>query len=145
MDMPTTLFTKGYQGKNIDEFVEELLVAGVTCVIDVRRRPLSRKPGFSKTRFRTTLHACGIEYEHMPDLGMPVDLLPLRNERDNSGILSEYEHRLAVSDDQLEQLRNEVARGGACLVCFEADHTQCHRHVLARLVEQSTNLQTVNL
>ena len=43
------LFTIGYEGTTMDEFITALQRAGVERVIDVRALPLSRRPGFSKT------------------------------------------------------------------------------------------------
>lgn len=48
--MATTqhLFTFGYEGLDIDAFVDRALAAGVRTIVDVRELPLSRKKGFSK-------------------------------------------------------------------------------------------------
>ena len=46
------LFTIVYEGKNIEEYVQVLEENMVKVVVDVRRNPVSRKYGFSKTRMR---------------------------------------------------------------------------------------------
>lgn len=130
--------TIGYQGRTIDEFIRLLLTHGVDVLVDVRRRALSRKPGFSKTKLREALEEVGVTYFHIPQLGMPADLMPKRNLHDNSEILSEYASQLSEHAKHIEQLRSEAENKRICLLCFEHDPSICHRHVLAnRLAEES--------
>src|SRR6478609_6265917 len=67
------IFTIGYEGTTVSEFIASLLAAGVGRVIDVRALPLSRRPGFSKTALRGALEEAGIEYVHLKALGTPAD------------------------------------------------------------------------
>jgi len=41
------LFTVGYEGRTLPQFVRLLRDQGITRVIDVRERPVSRRKGFS--------------------------------------------------------------------------------------------------
>jgi uncharacterized protein (DUF488 family) len=63
----------GYQGQTIDQFIGSLVDMRVTCVVDVRLTPLSRKFGFSKGSLARALASRGISYEHTPALGNPHD------------------------------------------------------------------------
>src|SRR5476649_1046545 len=56
------LYTFGYEGLGVGEFIDRLRTAGVGTVVDVRELPLSRKKGFSKQSFAEALRAAGIEY-----------------------------------------------------------------------------------
>ena len=67
------IFTIGYEGATVGEFVDALQKAGVERVIDIRALPLSRRPGFSKTPLRGALAEAGIEYVHLKALGTPAD------------------------------------------------------------------------
>ena len=67
------IFTIGYEGATMDEFLAALQGAGVQRVIDVRALPLSRRPGFSKSPLRAALEEAGIEYVHLKALGTPAD------------------------------------------------------------------------
>ena len=58
------IYTIGYEGKSIDEFIEELKNQGVKNLIDVRIRAGSRKKGFSKTALSEYLNNAGITYNH---------------------------------------------------------------------------------
>lgn len=130
--------TIGYQGKTISGFVQELVDSHVEILVDVRRKAISRKPGFSKTRLRDELEAAGIEYHHLPDLGMPTDLMSRRNLTDNSEILQEYEKQLVDHSELIKSLADRASTQSVCLLCFEADHNLCHRAVLASyLVEEA--------
>lgn len=133
-----TVSTIGYQGKSISDFIQELEASGVNILIDVRTKAISRKPGFSKTRLRNELEAAGIEYHHIPELGMPADLMPKRNLKDNSEILREYELQLCNHPSSIKLLIDKATGRKACLLCFEADHHLCHRGVLAsHLMEEA--------
>lgn len=46
------IYTIGYEGATVAEFLAALQSAGVARVIDVRAVPNSRRPGFSKTQLR---------------------------------------------------------------------------------------------
>jgi len=54
------IFTIGYEGKSLDQFVAELRRNRISRVIDVRELPLSRRKGFSKTPLTAALAAAGI-------------------------------------------------------------------------------------
>lgn len=55
------VFTVGYEGWAVDDFIGVLKLAGVDRVVDVRELPLSRCKGFSKTKLSGALQAAGIE------------------------------------------------------------------------------------
>src|SRR5215213_8895758 len=66
------IFTIGYEGATMGEFLAALQSAGVERVIDVRAVPNSRRPGFSKTPLRNALAEVGIDYVHLRALGTPA-------------------------------------------------------------------------
>lgn len=67
------IFTIGYEGATVAEFIAALTGAGVERLIDVRALPLSRRPGFSKTALKAALHEAGIECVYLRALGTPAD------------------------------------------------------------------------
>lgn len=137
--------TIGYQGKEISDFVQELLECGVETLVDVRRKAISRKPGFSKSRLRDVLEAAGIEYRHFPDLGMPEQLMPKRNLTDNSEILAAYEKQLWAHSESIQHIIDCATNGKICLLCFEADHHICHRGVLANHLTEEAGFEVRHL
>ncbi|HYH12013.1 MAG TPA: DUF488 domain-containing protein [Thermomicrobiales bacterium] len=133
-ETPARVWTTGYQGHELEEFLATLRDAGITMLVDVRRRAQSRKRGFGKTALKNALSAAGIAYEPLRYLGMPVDLMPQRNLNDNTEILTEYRRRLEATPGVLDELRGLVREHRVCLLCFEADSRLCHRSVLANLL-----------
>lgn len=131
------LFTAGYEGIDIDSFLEQLSDAGVDKVIDVRQYPISRKPGFSKTAFSSKLQAAGISYEHIRALGCPK---PVRDQYKKDGDWSRYargfREYIATQEEAVQRVVEEANHHDACLVCFEADATFCHRRLVAEASRQ---------
>src|SRR5215213_6574737 len=132
-----TLFTAGYQGHNIETFLDLLVSHGVEQLIDVRQRPFSRKPDFSKKRLTAHLAGVGIAYTHLVALGTPK---PLRDEvRRTHDFPAFFAAMQAAIDAQPEALREalELARArSSVLLCFEANYAECHRLVVAQAIER---------
>jgi uncharacterized protein (DUF488 family) len=130
------VFTCGYQGKTLLEFIEVLKENGVTVVVDIRRRPISRRAGFSKSKLQQALSSQGIKYEHFRSLGMPEEWLPLRSERDgNREVISLYRETMPDRILAIKELSRLASREVVCIVCYEANHEHCHRSVVADLLK----------
>ena len=67
---PSRLFTIGYGGRSIKEYLNLLIRGGVTLLCDVRRNAISRKYGFSKTTLVCSCTGVGIRYGRLPELGI---------------------------------------------------------------------------
>lgn len=137
--------TIGYQGRNVGAFIAALQEAGIEMLVDVRRIPLSRKPGFSKSALFRHLQTAGIDYCHYGDLGMPRDLLKLKNDRDNTPIIDEYWRLLPTMQSHVDRVAGDARVRRICLMCFEADHRQCHRGALAEYLSASEPIEVVHL
>lgn len=131
------LFTIGYEGTDIDRFIETLRLTSIEVLADVRAVAVSRKRGFSKTALKTRLEAEGIEYLHFVELGDPK---PGRDAA-RAGRFSEFRdiycRHLATDTAQaaLERLSLVAKVKRTCLLCFERLPEHCHRRVVAeRLV-----------
>jgi hypothetical protein len=140
------LATIGYEGRTLESYVNILINAGVTLLCDVRRNPLSRKYGFSKTTLANACAGVGIRYEHLPELGVASERRQgLETQADFDALFAEY-----VRDDlpkqrpALTKIR-EWIRGGArvALTCYEREPKSCHRHCVAAAVERGANLKVV--
>ena len=130
------LFTIGYQGRTPEPFLEALIEHGVEVLVDVRDRPQSRKRGFSKTPLKSLLEPAGIEYVHLRDLGVPVDIRKAyrAGELELSEYLTQYRHNLPHHADKVKELIDLVNDRRCCLLCFEHAPCECHRSVLADAV-----------
>src|SRR6187431_294656 len=71
--MPQTLFTIGYEKARLADFLGTLAEAGIENLIDVRDRPISRRPGFSKRQLAAALEEAGIRYVGLTALGTPPE------------------------------------------------------------------------
>ena len=54
------MYSLGYEGLDIDDFMSLLSGHGIETVVDVRELPLSRKPGFSKKALANVLNLSGL-------------------------------------------------------------------------------------
>jgi transcriptional regulator with XRE-family HTH domain len=128
----TGLVSVGYEGRELDGFVEELMQAEVTMVADVRLTPLSRKPGFSKTRLGARLGEAGIEYRHLRSLGNPKENRPPfwegRVEEGRARFRTLMEEPGAIS--ALADLADHAGQQRVAVLCFERDEHRCHRKVV---------------
>ena len=142
------LFTIGYEKLLPPELVNELRLAGVQRLIDVRFRPQSRRPGMSKTRLGQMLGEHQIAYEHRRSLGTPPDLRALYRANKLEPARAGYrEHVEASSAGELDALAAELDRAPAtALMCLESDPAGCHRRVLAeQLLRRRPELEVVDL
>lgn len=146
--MPRNLFTVGYEGTNINGFIANLLTNSVDCVLDVRQRPLSRKPGFSKNELAQRLNSSKIQYVHLPDLGTPKPIRQkLKSTRDYSTFFKKMNAYLATRKDAMETAYKYAMNNTSCLMCFERLADQCHRKLVAKKIKQrnGNGLQIIHL
>lgn len=144
--MQPTLFTFGYEGLSIEAFIERLQSAGVQTVVDVRELPLSRKKGFSKKAFAAALATHGIAYLHAPVLGCPKPIRD-RYKVDANWVLytRDFLQYVKAQTASLRELVKIAKATTACLVCFEADFSMCHRTYVAREAKQMGGLAVRHL
>ncbi|MDE3084114.1 MAG: DUF488 domain-containing protein [Verrucomicrobiota bacterium] len=136
---PAGIVTIGYEGRSLESYLNELLHGGVTLLCDVRRNPLSRKYGFSKSTLSKACEGVGIRYEHLPELGIASEhRQELRTQADYDALFAEYERAsLPHQRSALEKIRSWVAAGErVALTCFERLPEQCHRHCVAEALAQ---------
>lgn len=140
------VYTAGYEGISITEFIWRLKAASIHTVIDVRAMPISRKKGFSKSAFSKILSSEGIGYEHLPAMGCPKQI---RDQYKLDGNWAAYTRDfLAYLETQHEaviSLSNLSGEKACCLVCFEADFNLCHRLYVARAVAKASSLEVNHL
>jgi uncharacterized protein (DUF488 family) len=132
-----TLFTAGYQGHNIETFLDLLMSHGVEQLIDVRQLPFSRKPDFSKKRLTAHLAGAGIAYAHLVALGTPKPLRDeLRREHDLPAFFAAMRAILDAQPQAVQEALDLSRVRPSALLCFEADHHECHRLVVAEAIER---------
>ncbi|HEY5910000.1 MAG TPA: DUF488 family protein [Verrucomicrobiae bacterium] len=128
------LLTIGYEGKTLETFLNQLLRESVTMLCDVRRNPISRKFGFSKSTLSSACEKIDIRYEHVPELGIASgERQELHTQADYDALFDEYERtQLPKQTAALSKLIGWLKEGHRmALTCFELDPQQCHRHCVA--------------
>lgn len=132
------LSTIGYEGAEQSEFIEALKQNKVETLVDVRENPISRKKGFSKNALREALVANDIQYVHFPSLGPRSEIRKkYRSNKDWEWLSKEYLQYLYANRQNIEELARLIFQSHCCLMCFEADHTLCHRSLLVRYLQDT--------
>jgi hypothetical protein len=132
------LCTIGYEGRSLENYLNQLIRDGVTILCDVRRNPLSRKYGFSKSTLETACKGVGIAYVHLPELGIASDQRrELKTQADYDALFEVYERdQLPHQRQSLGRILEWVAKGErVALTCYERHPHQCHRHCVAEAVQ----------
>ncbi len=131
--MATTLFTIGYEGADLADFIATLQAAGVPRVVDVRALAISRRRGFAKRALSSALTEAGIEYVHLRGLGNPKPGREAAWAGDNTRFRSIFISHMTtdVAQADLVLAASMAADGNSCLLCFERDHAVCHRAIVA--------------
>lgn len=134
----TILFTIGYEGISLEEYLVRLLKNDIKVLVDVRNNPLSMKYGFSKSQLKKYCASLGIEYVHIPEVGIQSD------QRQELNTQSDYDNLFAIyRKDNLTKTtlyQNEILsllklHKRIALTCFEANICQCHRMHLADAIK----------
>lgn len=128
------LYTIGYEGLDIDAFLNKLLGAGITLLCDVRRNALSMKYGYSKKQLEKYCSGVGIRYLHRPALGIASEQRQeLTGPEAYKRLFSEYAtcYLPKVVPAQQELLEDVHQEHRVAIMCFEKDPGCCHRSHLA--------------
>jgi uncharacterized protein (DUF488 family) len=142
-----TLFTIGYEGSSPADLFGSLRRSGVKLLIDVRDVPISRKRGFSKTALSEGLSAAGIGYLHLKGLGDPKPGRVAAREGRFADFRRIFGAHMKTTTAQ-QALREAVvaaSKSVACLLCFEKNHINCHRCIVAESMAQGAKFQLVHL
>lgn len=122
------IYTIGYAGLSIDEFVAELQRHDIELLVDIRDNPYSRKRDFSARALADHLAGAGIRYLHLKQLGCPASIRKaLKQSGDFEAYRGAYLRHLDTQIDTLNQLYNLMYSNKICLMCLEQDATHCHR------------------
>jgi uncharacterized protein (DUF488 family) len=132
------IYTIGYEKALLKDILATLAAAGVSTLIDVRDRPISRRPGFSKRQLAAAVEEAGMRYVHLTALGTPPDGRLANRKREWDRFWQIVEAKLASVEAELDLLQAaEIARAApSCLLCYEADWHVCHRRRIAEILAE---------
>lgn len=133
------LYTIGYEGKSIEKYINDLILADVRLLCDVRKNPLSRKFGFSKNQLSEYLKKFDIEYIHIPELGIDSDKRKYLGETISyEQLFRDYtKSTLPRQQKSLRYLLELLQKNKrVAITCFEADPNCCHRSCVANEIKK---------
>lgn len=145
--MKKSVYTIGYQSRSLQDFLALALKNGIQRIIDVRKNPISRKPGFSKRRLSEAAAEVGIEYLHVGQLGIESSKRKnLRTEEDYHRLLDEYEE--SITNGLLSEVKKVASLASekpSALMCFEANPSICHRSRIAKTISERFHMKSEHL
>jgi len=139
--MTTSLFTIGYSGRSLDEFIDLLEHYKITALCDVRSMPYSsRNPQFNRESLQKDLTSSNIEYIFLgEELGA--------RSKDTSSYVGgkAIYSKIAKSPlfkQGLERIKLGIEKDYVlALMCAEKDPLSCHRSILiCRNLRDMTNI-----
>lgn len=141
----TGFFTIGYEKKDIDEFLNILIENEIKILIDVRKNPFSMNFSYVKSKLKEYLEKVGIEYLHFPELGVESeDRKNLHSREDYLQLFMKYKTALPSREATLHKIIELGQKNRIALLCFEKEHTFCHRGIIGKYLE-AKSFKVINL
>ena len=145
-----TLYTIGYEGLNIEQYLNKLIRNNVKVLCDVRRNPVSMKYGFSKNQLMRACNSLHIKYFHFPSLGIASEMRQsLETQNDYDLLFEAYKSTVLKNEIVPQKLIVELIRlyNNVAITCFESDINKCHRTHLANVLTKTEgwNLNLIHL
>jgi len=132
-------FTLGYTGRKTSEILVLLRERGVRTLVDVRQNPVSMyRPELSKRNLARLLTEQGLNYVHLPELGVPRDIRAKAIQTgDRDVIWGWYDENVIATflGKNLHFFFNAFEHPIA-LMCTEIDPQECHRHRICLALER---------
>lgn len=128
-----TLFSIGYEGVTIEDYINKLIENNISVVCDVRKNALSKKYGFSKNMLKSCLNNVNIEYVHIPELGIDSDKRQVLNtQSDYDKLFNDYKiNNLSKKELFINNIFEIfLSKKRIALTCFEKNPAQCHRTIV---------------
>lgn len=135
-----TVYTLGYGGRSLEEFIDILRGFGIQTVVDIRRWNSSRRlPEFNGGNLETLLSSYGLTYMWIPSLGgfrkfgVDVEDYGLASCFESDGFRA-YATYLTMRRDvkpYLDLLINVSSSKTTVVLCRERIPWLCHRKILA--------------
>lgn len=139
------VFTIGYEGASLEDFIATLNLAGIDLLLDVREFPISRRRGFSKSALADACEASGIEYQHEKRLGSPKAIRHrLHDDGDYKAFFRDFRRYLKTQGQLIDELAEDLS-GSVALMCYERDPATCHRSVVAEAFQSLLEIKLKHL
>jgi len=142
-----TIYTAGYEGKSLSEFMAYMVAQGIAQLLDVRKNAVSRKKGFSKSALRSAAVSHGLSYIHISELGVPSEMRrDLKSREDYANLMVTYKKQLLPkARESVKAASDAVKTRPTAVLCFESDYTICHRTPLSSALSKITGYNVTHL
>ena len=143
------LFTIGFTQKSAQQFFNLIKSNNIDMLVDIRLNNKSQLAGFTKGDDLQYFlgEICNCKYQHC------VEYAPTKE------LLDDYKKKKISWDDYVDTYipliikRNGITKfidrfnkyNNVCLLCSEAEPTQCHRRLLAELIEKQLAVSTKHI
>lgn len=131
------LFTIGYEGLTLEQYLNKLIVSDVRVLCDVRNNPMSMKYGFSKSQLQNACEQVGIVYKHFPEVGIQsAERQNLVTQGDYDKLFARYKNENLSQTKSIQHQIFELLEQNKriALTCFEQNVCQCHRKPLSEAI-----------
>ncbi len=141
------VYTAGYEGLQIEGFLNMLLVNGISRIIDIRNNPIARCYGFHKSTLGRLSTKINIDYFHFPQLGIHSELRQnLSTRSDYQQLFTRYKQRiLKTQTGPVCRASELMLERPSVLVCRETDPSLYHRSRTAEVIREKTGLSIEHL
>lgn len=139
------LFTIGYEGISIEQYINKLILADVKVLCDVRKNSSSMKYGFNKSQLKMACEGVGIEFLHIPEVGIVSDKRKeLNTQKDYDLLFEDYKKTVITKTISQQELIHELVKKNhrVAITCFEKNICQCHRKHLAEAICELPNFNS---
>lgn len=141
------IYTVGYEGLSLDALLDKLLRRGIGRLIDVRENPVARRYGFHKSTLERATDGVGIEYVHIPEVGVPSAWRQqLDDQSSYKAVFDRYRSEILPSQAKMvDKIASMMKSKPSALMCKEAVPECCHRTILANSLASLTSLEVIDL
>ena len=118
------VYSIGYAGRKINDFLKILKENKIQAVIDVRRFPTSKYDEYKKENLRKILKNEKIKYFHIKELG---------------GFRKDYEEFMKSDEFKkgFEKILKIIKKYKSAIMCKEKNHKYCHRKFICKELEKN--------
>jgi len=132
-NVDNAIYMIGYQGMSVDGFFRLLFSHGIMRIIDIRKNPLSRVYGFHKSALACVSEYIGLDYVHVPDLGVPADWRKnLHSLSDYEALFAKYKNEILPNNESMVyKVLDMINEEPSVIMCWEENPSFCHRSCVA--------------
>lgn len=132
------IITIGYEGRDIDNFLNKLTENNVDSLVDVRKKAFSMNFCYTKSNLERFLKSIGIKYFHIPELGIESeDRKNLDSKTDYNRLFKKYREELHLKKDYIDKIIQLSKKQKIALLCYESDVNLCHRGQIAEAIRKN--------